>query len=201
MPKIKIKRKSTIIDMTAMSDVTVLLLTFFMLTSTFVQKEPILVSAPSSVSEIKIPDTSIMQILVDKQGRVFMSLDKQEDRIAVLEAVGKEYGIVFNAKEIQKFKLANSFGVPIQKMKSFLALEQGEQDKALPTLGIPCDSTNNQFKSWVKQARLQNSDLRIAIKADQTTPYPVIKNVMNSLQDIRENRYNLITSLKTVKES
>jgi biopolymer transport protein ExbD len=118
-----------------------------------------------------------------------------------LEAVGKEYGIVFNAKEIQKFKLANSFGVPIQKMKSFLALEQGEQDKALPTLGIPCDSTNNQFKSWVKQARLQNSDLRIAIKADQTTPYPVIKNVMNSLQDIRENRYNLITSLKTVKES
>ncbi|HOI27955.1 MAG TPA: biopolymer transporter ExbD [Paludibacteraceae bacterium] len=201
MPKIKIKRKSTIIDMTAMSDVTVLLLTFFMLTSTFVQKEPILVSAPSSVSEIKIPDTNIMQILVDKQGRVFMSLDKQEDRIAVLEAVGKEYGIVFNAKEIQKFKLANSFGVPIQKMKSFLALEQGEQDKALPTLGIPCDSTNNQFKSWVKQARLQNSDLRIAIKADQTTPYPVIKNVMNSLQDIRENRYNLITSLKTVKES
>ena len=201
MPKIKIKRKSTIIDMTAMSDVTVLLLTFFMLTSTFVQKEPILVSAPSSVSEIKIPDTNIMQILVDKQGRVFMSLDKQEDRIAVLEAVSKEYGIVFNAKEIQKFKLANSFGVPIQKMKSFLALEQGEQDKALPTLGIPCDSTNNQFKSWVKQARLQNSDLRIAIKADQTTPYPVIKNVMNSLQDIRENRYNLITSLKTVKES
>ena len=31
----KIKKKSTFIDMTAMSDVTVLLLTFFMLTSTF----------------------------------------------------------------------------------------------------------------------------------------------------------------------
>lgn len=38
MPRVKIKRKSTRIDMTAMSDVTVLLLTFFMLTSTFVQK-------------------------------------------------------------------------------------------------------------------------------------------------------------------
>ena len=37
MPRVKIKRKSTRIDMTAMSDVTVLLLTFFMLTSTFVQ--------------------------------------------------------------------------------------------------------------------------------------------------------------------
>ncbi|MRZ52916.1 biopolymer transporter ExbD, partial [Parabacteroides distasonis] len=34
MPKLIVKRKSTFIDMTAMSDVTVLLLTFFMLTST-----------------------------------------------------------------------------------------------------------------------------------------------------------------------
>ncbi|MBR6750572.1 MAG: biopolymer transporter ExbD, partial [Bacteroidaceae bacterium] len=38
MAKVKVKRKSTLIDMTAMSDVTVLLLTFFMLTSTFVQQ-------------------------------------------------------------------------------------------------------------------------------------------------------------------
>ena len=38
--------------------------------------------------------------------------------------------------------------------------------------------------------------MRIAIKADQKTPYAVIKNVMNSLRSIHENRYNLITSLK-----
>lgn len=46
MPKIIVKRKSTFIDMTAMSDVTVLLLTFFMLTSTFIQKEPVVVTTP-----------------------------------------------------------------------------------------------------------------------------------------------------------
>ena len=63
MPRVKIKRKSTRIDMTAMSDVTVLLLTFFMLTSTFVQKEPVRVNTPGSVSEIKIPETNILQIL------------------------------------------------------------------------------------------------------------------------------------------
>ena len=33
------------------------------------------------------------------------------------------------------------------------------------------------------------------LKADASTPYSVMKNVMNSLQDLRENRYNLITSL------
>lgn len=184
--------------MTAMSDVTVLLLTFFMLTSTFIQKEPIQVSTPASVMEIKIPETDILQILVDNDGKVFMSMDKQEDRVAVLEKMGEEYGITFTPEEVNKFRLAPSFGVPIGQMRSFLALPEDEQDKILKDYGIPTDSTDNQLKSWVKNARLQNRDLRIAIKADQATPYPIINTIMTSLQDIRENRYNLITTLKVV---
>ena len=198
MAKVKVKRKSTFIDMTAMSDVTVLLLTFFMLTSTFIQKEPVTVTTPGSVSEIKIPESDILQILVDPQGKVFMTLDKQEDRVEVLKKVGEEYGITFTPEEINKFRLANSFGVPISQMKAFLALSEDEQDATLKELGIPTDSTDNQFKVWVKSAREQNRNLRIAIKAEQTTPYPEIKTIMTSLQDIRENRYNLITSLKVV---
>ena len=192
MARVKVKKQSTFIDMTAMSDVTVLLLTFFMLTSTFIQKEPIQVSTPASVMEIKIPETDILQILVDNDGKVFMSMDKQEDRVAVLEKMGEEYGIAFTPEEVNKFRLAPSFGVPIGQMRSFLALPEDEQDK------IPTDSTDNQLKSWVKNARLQNRDLRIAIKADQATPYPIINTIMTSLQDIRENRYNLITTLKVV---
>ena len=198
MAKVKVKRKSTFIDMTAMSDVTVLLLTFFMLTSTFIQKEPIQISTPASVMEIKIPETDILQILVDNDGKVFMSMDKQEDRVAVLEKMGEEYGIAFTPEEVNKFRLAPSFGVPIGQMRSFLALPEDEQDKILKDYGIPTDSTDNQLKSWVKNARLQNRDLRIAIKADQATPYPIINTIMTSLQDIRENRYNLITTLKVV---
>lgn len=199
MPKVKVKKQSTFIDMTAMSDVTVLLLTFFMLTSTFVQKEPVVVSTPSSVSEIKIPETNILQILVDPNGKVFMTLDKQEDRVAVLEKVGAQYGVQFTPDQINTFKLANSFGTPIRQLPKFLDLPSGEQDKLLPTLGIPTDSTDNQFKVWVQAAREQvGKELRIAIKADQTTPYKNIKELMSSLQDLRENRYNLITSLKSV---
>ena len=198
MARVKVKKQSTFIDMTAMSDVTVLLLTFFMLTSTFIQKEPIQVSTPASVMEIKIPETDILQILVDNDGKVFMSMDKQEDRVAVLEKMGEEYGIAFTPEEVNKFRLAPSFGVPIGQMRSFLALPEDEQDKILKDYGIPTDSTDNQVKSWVKNARLQNRDLRIAIKADQATPYPIINTIMTSLQDIRENRYNLITTLKVV---
>ena len=201
MPKVKVKRKSTLIDMTAMSDVTVLLLTFFMLTSTFVQKEPVQVATPASVSEIKIPEINILQILVDPQGKIFMSLDKQEDRVAVLEELSKEYNVNFTPEQVNKFKLINSFGVPIKQMHAFLDLTTDDQDSLLKDYGIPIDTTanpSNEFKAWVKAARAQNPDLRIAIKADQATPYPNIKNIMTSLQDIRENRYNLITTLKSV---
>jgi biopolymer transport protein ExbD len=201
MARAKIKKKSTFIDMTAMSDVTVLLLTFFMLTSTFVRKEPVKVNTPASVSEIKIPETNILQILVDPQGKIFMSMDKQPDMAASLQAVGQSYGITFTPEEVKKFSVLPTFGVPIRDMKQFLALSSEKQDATLPNEGIPCDSTDNQFKAWVSSARAANSHLRIAIKADTATPYKVIKNVMSSLQDLRENRYNLITSLKEVSEN
>ena len=201
MPKIIVKRKSTFIDMTAMSDVTVLLLTFFMLTSTFIQKEPVVVATPSSVSEIKIPETNILSILVDPDGKVFMSLDKQEDKANVLKLLGKDFGINFTDKEVYDFSLQPSFGVPIQNMQEFLSMPSGEQDRLMKDYGIPADSTDNQFKLWVQHAREVNRDLIIAIKADQDTPYPKIKNIMNTLQDLRENRYNLITSLKKMPDN
>jgi len=200
MGRAKIKKKSTFIDMTAMSDVTVLLLTFFMLTSTFVKKEPVQVTTPASISEIKIPETNILQILINPDGKIFMSMDKQSDLKATLENMGQEYGITFTPEQEKKFMLATTFGVPMKSMSSYLNMSGEQQDEVLKTQGIPADSIDNQFKSWVRNARIVNKDLRIAIKADQDTPYKVIKNVMNSLQDLRENRYNLITSLKTTAE-
>lgn len=199
MAKVKIKKQDTFIDMTAMSDVTVLLLTFFMLTSTFVKKEPVQVATPGSVSEIKIPETDLLTILVDKSGKVFMGFDKQADQAAVLEAVGSDYGMGFTPTEVKKFSVQSTFGVNIKKMKSFLALKEEQMDQVLVNEGIPTDSVDNQFKVWVKKAREVNPKLRIAIKADQSTPYRVIKQVMNSLQDLKENRYNLITSLKATE--
>ncbi|MDR2475830.1 MAG: biopolymer transporter ExbD [Bacteroidales bacterium] len=212
MPKVKVKRKSTLIDMTAMSDVTVLLLTFFMLTSTFVKKEPVQVNTPGSVSEIKIPETDILQILIDPSStatsmHIFMSLDKQADMTEILKRVGSEYDIEFTPKELSEFSLLPTFGAPISKMKDFLAMAPETRDSQLKSMGIPNDSINNEFKVWVRNTRkLMNEtdrrdNFKIAIKADVSTPYPVVKKVMDDLRDIRENRYNLITSLKKTAAS
>jgi biopolymer transport protein ExbD len=200
MPKVKIKRKSTAIDMTAMCDVAFLLLTFFMLTSNFTQKEPVAVDTPASISEIKIPDTNIILILVDAQGKVFFGLDGQEYRKQLLEKMGEAYNTTFSPEELKEFSLISRFGVPISRMKNYLSLKPEERELSLNAPGIPCDSIDNQFKNWVKIAKGINKDYRIAIKADQKTAYRVIKKLMGSLQDINENRYNLITTLETSKD-
>jgi biopolymer transport protein ExbD len=81
-------------------------------------------------------------------------------------------------------------------MKAFLALPQEKRDLKENALGIPADSTDNQFKTWVQAARKVSFEAKIAIKADRNTSYKVIKNVMNTLQGLDENRYNLITALE-----
>jgi len=198
MPKVKVPRKSTTVDMTAMCDVAFLLLTFFMLTSNFVAKEPIVVAVPSSISEIKIPERNILTVLIDQEGKVFFGLDTQQDRKEVLENVGKAYSISFTEKELNEFSKIGMSGVPIEKMSAFLALKPEERDTKEAAIGIPTDSLNNQFEVWIKTARQVNRELRLAIKSDQLTPYKVIKDVMGTLQDNNENRYNLITSLEQV---
>ena len=196
MPKAKIKRKSTWVDMTAMCDVAFLLLTFFMLTSNFTKKEPVLVATPTSVSEIKIPETNIMTILVDKTGKVYFGIDGQEKRKLLIEKMASIYKVSLTPDEIKKYTLLELVGNPMQAMKAYLGLSAEVRDLPQNNLGIPADSTDNEFKVWVKSAREVNPDLRIAIKADQKTPYPAIKKVMKSLQELDENRYNLITKLE-----
>ena len=202
MPKIKLPRKDTWIDMTPMSDVMILLLTFFMLTSTFLKPEPVKVNTPGSVSEIKIPEKNIFSVLVSPDGKVFLDIDNPKDRISILEQVAAIYNIKLTDKEKNDFSIATSFGVPMQQFQEFMAIPGEKQKVELAKYGVPTDSTDNQFQAWVKAAReVKGKDMVIAIKADQSTSYKKIKEVMGSLQDLRENRYNLITSLREVNEA
>jgi biopolymer transport protein ExbD len=197
MPKVKVKRKSTWIDMTAMCDVAFLLLTFFMLTSNFTRKEPVLVATPSSISKIKIPETNIMTVLVDPTGKVYFGIDGQDKREQLIEKMAATYKVTLTTEEKKRFSLLDLYGNPMYALKAFLNLATDVRDLPQNNMGIPADSTDNQFKEWIKSAREVNPDLRIAIKADQKTPFPVIKKVMKSLQELDENHYNLITKLET----
>jgi biopolymer transport protein ExbD len=195
MPKVKIARKSTSVDMTAMTDVAFLLLTFFMLATKFKPDEPVAVDTPSSISITKLPDVDIMLITVDKQDRVFFGVDGDKVRKTVLEGMGKKYNIVFTPAEIKAFSLVSSFGIPIEQMKKYLATAPTERNKLAQT-GIPTDSLNNQLADWVWQSRLANNNVKVAVKGDRDTDYPIVKKIIATLQDKKVNRFNFITSME-----
>ena len=202
MGRFKVKKQDTFIDMTPMSDVMVLLLTFFMLTATFVKEEPIKVITPGSVSEIKIPANNLLTIFVEKNGKVFMTMDSPDNLRRLATAMQDAGKLSLNAKEMQAFAEAPTFGTPLNTMKSWLASDsKNEILTKSKEAGIPCDSVNNELKTWVSTAREACGEgMGIAIKADKSTSYAVIKRVMDSLREIDGNRYNLITSLKGADE-
>ena len=202
MGKLKIKKADIWIDMTPMSDVMVLLLTFFMLTSTFVKNEAVKVNAPGSVSEIKVPETQVLQIIVDKSGKVFIGLDKpgyMQEMLTGFE--GKFSGLSLSPLQEKNFVGLASFGVPMNKMSDVLKHEASDINNIQKDMGIPLDSINggmSEFQCWVDAARNASfgDDMKIAIKADAATKYGVVEKMMSELQDMSENRYYLITTLK-----
>ncbi len=197
MSKVKPKKQNVFIDMTAMSDVTVLLLTFFMLTSTFLPQAPVQVNTPASVMEIKVPDYDVINILIDLKGQVYVNIDNEKVRMDALDRMSVEYGVSLNAKQKKAFLEQPYIGAPMNRLAAVMDLPMSEQDAAMKQVGgIPTDSVNNQLARWIVNARALDENLKITLKADQMTPYPLVSKVMKTLVDVKANRYSLVTTLK-----
>lgn len=209
MGKVKIKKKSVWIDMTPMSDVMVLLLTFFMLTATFTKNEAVKVNTPGSVSEIKVPEKNCLNILIDKSGKVFLGMDKPTSQKTLVDVVAGQYQVSLNAVQLKTAQGTTNIGVPMEDLSQMLSLEPGEINGFQAEKGLPTDSVDNgdgtfgpsEFQNWVMAARDNfGTDMKVTIKADCDTPYKVMKKVMSEMQDISEDRYYLITTLKKGEE-
>jgi biopolymer transport protein ExbD len=203
MPKIKLPTKSPHIDMTPMVDLFSVVLTFLMLTATMRQSEPTPVDTPYSISEKPTPDFNTMTLLLSKDDKVFLNFDNGHDtllkfRPKILAEMGKRYNIEFTEAELKQFeKYPSSMGVPILKMKEFLAARDAK-DKAVFQTGIPIDSTDNQLSDWIYCTRTINPAVQACIKGDSKTGFPIVRKVLDILQDRNVNRFSLITSLEAV---
>lgn len=204
MAKAKVKRASTAIDMTAMCDVSFLLLTFFVLTATARQPEALEVDTPASVTQVKIPDDKLGMVTVGDGGKLFFGVKGPQIRVRMLDLMGEKYNITFTEEERQRFSLMEEFGVPLGSLKQLIAMDMDQRAKKGLQPGIPNDSTvnlSNEMYHWIHSARtataaLYNEQMRISIKGDANEKYPDIKKVINILQDQNLNRFSLITKLK-----
>lgn len=193
MAKVRPKKHPPTTDMTAMTDVAFLLLTFFIMTATFKSQEAAEIDTPSSISAIKVPDDKILMISIGTEGEVFFGVDAQPDRVRMLENIAESKGLTFTDAQKQKFSYQASFGFPLAQLKGWLDLP-GPEMGLVKQPGIPTDSTGvSELADWVYAARKANPQLRIAIKGDNAAKFPTFKNVLANLQSQNINKFNLVT--------
>jgi biopolymer transport protein ExbD len=216
MPKIKLKRQSIRMDMTAMCDVAFLLLTFFILTTKFRPNEPVQVDIPASTAQIPLPEKDILMVSVGNDGRIFFGVDDQNTRAKILDAIAQNYGFAgqITADMQKRFMLLDQFGVPLKELPALLKMDATEM-ATFQQKGIVCNSDakiklmqgsdgkadlDNELGELIVMARTANERLRIAVKADKIADYGKVDDVIETLRKTNSNRFNLITSAKATAE-
>jgi len=200
MAKLKMSKKSTKVDMTAMCDMAFLLLSFFIMTATAKVPEALPVDTPASTVQTKLPEENLGTLSI-AQGKVFYGVTGREERVETLNKMGAKYGVTFTDEEQKKFALIDGFGVDIRQMKQLIEMKNEERMREGTQPGIPFDSINNQLADWIKISRevtkdLRNKDLDIAIKGDAKEEYPTVKKVLDILQKQKKNNFFLVTGLR-----
>jgi len=215
MGKAKVKRTSTAIDMTAMCDVSFLLLTFFVLTATARPEETLMVDTPASTTLDKLPDDNLAIITVGEQGKVFLTIKNENVRDMALKNMSAKYGVAFSAEDYEKFKRLGDFGVSFKQLRPLLSLAPGDRTVDVQP-GIPVDSTeelSNELYHWVQQTRLATVEynrnketedsrfknpgpLTVAIKADAEEKYAIMNLIIETLRNQKQNKFSFVTGLR-----
>jgi len=202
MPKVKIPRKSTIIDMTAMCDVACLLLSFFILATKQKPPEVLAVKTPTSVSSTAAPEKSIL-ITLTKEGKVFLMLGDDTKKSEIIDDFNTTRGLQLTGPQLAKLKKTEFIGLPVNKLKS--ALDASVQIPPNLMDGIPTDSSNNELAFWMRsvtnaykgedQRKLQEM---ILVKGDGEALYPIFKNVKEALKVNEIYKFRIVTEGETV---
>jgi biopolymer transport protein ExbD len=195
MPKVKAKRQSVSLDMTAMCDVAFLLLTFFMLTAKFKPEEAVTITPPSSVSEKKLPvGDSFLTISVGPEGGIYLGTEDKTAKDAMLTRMANRMGIAITPEMQKNYNASELIGYPAGAMRQVLGMKPSDVKAQGLMKGIPLDSTDNQLFLWVSYAKIANPALKVAIKGDANSNYKVFNQIVGTLQDQNINVFQLVTS-------
>jgi len=198
MPKVKIPRKSTNVDMTAMCDVAFLLLTFFILATKQKPPEVLAVTPPSSISSKAAPDKSIL-ITFTQEGKVFLMLGDDTKKHDIIDNVNATRSLGLSPGELAKLKKSEFIGLPFNQLKS--ALASGREIPAAKMDGIPVDSTNNELADWLRSVTnvyagedQKKLEQMLLVKGDSKAMYPVFKKIKQALKKNEIYKFRIVTN-------
>lgn len=209
MPKMKMHRKSTSIDMTAMCDVAFLLLSFFIFTAKFKKSEEIAIITPQSVSTDSLATNNKFNVYcnIATDGTVLVGLDNDSFMRVYAKILSDNKQLGLSDAEIGTFGAKTSMGLPFAEIKGYL---QGvaSNTPGIKQTGIPVlDSTKNELGDWIDatkfiyqnlQTQQKANEYNIFIKGDAKTPYEVVDKVMLTFVKKGFDQFKMVTTPKDV---
>jgi len=200
MPKVKLPRKSTAVDMTAMCDVAFLLLSFFILAAKFKPPENLTVSTPNSVATKIAPEKDVVMITIDKDGKVYFSVSdgNRTQKAEIIDAINTAKNIGLTDAEKAAFSKSPTayIGVPFTQLKSYLSKNPDELKKIILP-GIPVrDTLNNELIDWMRAAAgaFQGTKMNIIVKGDDASKYPSFQGVINAFKKNDQMKFQIVTN-------
>jgi biopolymer transport protein ExbD len=185
------------LDMNPMVDMAFLLVTFFLLATSFKSMEPTRITLPRSVSKLELPDKEVIQITVNRNGEAFIGIEEQGARAELLERFTGAYGIEITDADKIVFASLPGVGVPAKQLVEFLRLSPEERQR-LKQPGIPREEGANELVDWIILGRTMLPRARVAIKADKQTPYKYVDTIIKTLIDNNVLRFHLITEIRRI---
>jgi|NOAtaT_7_FD_contig_31_2710801_length_1540_multi_6_in_0_out_0_1 biopolymer transport protein ExbD len=178
--KVRAKKSSTRIDMTPMVDLAFLLLTFFMLTTTFNKPKAMEINMPikdKTVDPPKIPGKQTLTLLLSDKNRIYWYIGADDPNLP--PAV--EY-TNFSANGIRKLLIEknteiNSTFSRVEKLKE--DFKKGQIDE-------------KKYKEESIKVKAEKKALIVLIKADDSSTYKNLVDILDEMSICNIGRYAIV---------
>jgi len=186
--KVRAKKSSTKIDMTPMVDLAFLLLTFFMLTTTFSKPKTMEINMPvkdKTIDPPKIPGKQTLTLLLSEKNRIYYYFGADDPTAApAVETTN------FGPNGIHKLLLEKNeeIGGVVSKIKS---LKQEYKDGKMD---------EKEYKKKSIEIKSSKKALIVLVKADDESTYKNLIDILDEMNVCNVGRYAIVDITASEKE-
>lgn len=179
--KVRAKKQSTHIDMTPMVDLAFLLLTFFMLTTTFNKPQAMEINMPvksdNPENDIKIPESLTWTIILSENDKIFYYNKKFDPTTTVINETN------FSKDGIRKVLLENNSRIYEMVNELKKKVENGSLDKE------EYKKLSGKIKA---DSGYKNRAIICLIKTDNRAKYKNVVDILDEMQICNIGKYALV---------
>jgi biopolymer transport protein ExbD len=162
------------------------------------------VNTPSSVAAKVAPETNVVMISLNKDGKVFLSTgDSKNDKdkkAQIIRSVNSHKNLGLSDAEIAALVRAPFIGTPLAQLKQQARLATDQMTgESLPGIYVK-DSTNNEMLEWMRGVADAYAGMKpnLLLKGDNVAKYPSFRNIIDAFRKNEFFKFQMVTNPESV---